>query len=396
MWRRDHSYQATIHFAYALAFSYADSITILREIGMAGINFSFEGLCIDKVIAHRIFPRSASKTIIPPKLSKQVISLPNEAIDALQLRITEALAARSHGIEMSILQGVADSFLNHAASTFEDEGKDKVFISVSQRLAQKLSEAQFDSGAPGGILIIVSGLIGDEQRPYFAVIKAETQTGFSTQENEQQLNMQYLSELLLTPSQRFYKVGFLVSLEDCTKDENGNYPPSSFKAFLFDHLMTSTDTSKAAAYFYNKFLGMDISLSSKKITQDFYEVTRDFINSSQLTQENKLDLHEALRSELRSNKTTLNINSFADEHFPEEIKSDYKKLVVSKKLPENSFIKDNDYILSKLKRRSRLIFSNDIWMSVPPENFNELIEILPCEEDNTTIIKINGKLTSRL
>lgn len=363
---------------------------------MAGINFSFEGLCIDKVIAHRIFPRSASKTIIPPKLSKQVISLPNEAIDALQLRITEALAARSHGIEMSILQGVADSFLNHAASTFEDEGKDKVFIGVSQRLAQKLSEAQFDSGAPGGILIIVSGLIGDEQRPYFAVIKAETQTGFSTQENEQQLNMQYLSELLLTPSQRFYKVGFLVSLEDCIKDENGNYPPSSFKAFLFDHLMTSTDTSKAAAYFYNKFLGMDISRSSKKITQDFYEVTRDFINSSQLTQENKLDLHEALRSELRSNKTTLNINSFADEHFPEEIKSDYKKLVVSKKLPENSFIKDNDYILSKLKRRSRLIFSNDIWMSVPPENFNELIEILPCEEDNTTIIKINGKLTSRL
>lgn len=361
---------------------------------MAGINFSFEGLCIEKVIAHRVFPRSASKTIIPPKISKQVISLPNEATDALQLRITEALAARSHGIEMSIHHGVADSFLNHAASTFENAEEE--FIRVSQRLAHKLSEAQFDSGAPGGILIIVSGLIGDEQRPYFAVIKAETQTGFSTQENEQQLNMQYLSELLLTPSQRFYKVGFLVSIEDCIKDENGNYPASSFKAFLFDHLMTSTDTSKAAAYFYNKFLGMDISLSSKKITQDFYEVTRDFINSSSLTQENKLELHEALRSELRSNKTTLNINSFADEHFPEEIKCDYKKLVASKKLPENSFIKDNDYILSKLKRRSRLVFSNDIWMSVPPENFNELIEILPCEDDNTTIIKINGKLTSRL
>lgn len=361
---------------------------------MAGINFSFEGLCIEKVIAHRVFPRSASKTIIPPKISKQVISLPNEATDALQLRITEALAARSHGIEMSIHQGVADSFLNHAASTFGNAEED--FIRVSQRLAHKLSEAQFDSGAPGGILIVVSGLIGDEQRPYFAVIKAETQTGFSAQENEQQLNMHYLSELLLTPSQRFYKVGFLVSIEDCIKDENGNYPATSFKAFLFDHLMTSTDTSKAAAYFYNRFLGMDISLSSKKITQDFYEVTRDFINSSPLTQENKLELHEALRSELRSNKTTLNINSFADEHFPEEIKCDYKKLVALKKLPENSFIKDNDYILSKLKRRSRLIFSNDIWMSVPPENFNELVEILPCEDDNTTIIKINGKLTSRL
>jgi len=361
---------------------------------MAGISFSFEGLSIENVIAHRIFPRSASKSIVAAKVSTQVIHLADEANDALQLRITEALAARSHGIEMSIRHGVADSFLNLAASTFDSPVES--FITTSQRLANKLTEAQFNSGAPGGILIIVTGRVGDDQRPFFAVIKAETQTGFSAQESEQQLNMQYLNELLLTPSQRFYKVGFLVSIENCSQDESGNYPSSSFKAFLFDHLMTSTDTSKAAAYFYNTFLGMDINLSSKKITQDFYETTRDFINSAEITQEQKLELHEALRSELRSNKATLNINSFADDHLPEELKHDYKILVASKKLPENSFIKDNEYIASKLKRRSRLIFSNDIWMSVPPENFKELVEILPNDNDNTTLIKINGTLTSRL
>ncbi|SFF35938.1 hypothetical protein SAMN05216563_12713 [Phytobacter palmae] len=361
---------------------------------MAGIEFSFEGLCINCVIAHRIFPRSATKSMTPAKLSKQVLNFKTEAIDALQLRITEALAARSHGIEMSIRPGVADSFLNLAASTFGNN--EATFITVSHRLANKLTEAQFNSGAPGGILLIVSGQVGEEQRPFLAVIKAETQTGFSTQENEQQLMMQYLNELLLTPSQRFYKIGFIVSIEDCAPDEKGNYPSELFKAFLFDHLMTSTDTSKAAAYFYNTFLGMDINQSSKKITQDFYEITRDFINNADIEQEEKLNLHEALRTELRSKKSTLNINNFADEHFPDELKDDYKKITKQKKLPETSFIKDNDYIASKLKRRSRLIFSNDIWMSVPPENFKELVEITPNENDNTTTVKINGRLTSRL
>ncbi|MFP2363099.1 nucleoid-associated protein [Enterobacter ludwigii] len=361
---------------------------------MTGIDFSFEGLTIERVIAHRIFPRSASKTMTPAKLSQQLLNFSGEAIDALQLRITEALAARSHGIEMSIREGVADSFLNLAASTMRTS--DDIFIKVSQRLANKLTESQFNSGAPGGILIIVSGEVGEEQTPFLAVIKAETQTGFSTHENEEQLTMQFLNELLLTPSQRFYKIGFIVEKEAATKDENDNYPSSSFRAFLFDHLMTSTDTSKAASYFYNSFLGMDISSSSKKLTQDFYETTRKFINESSIPEEVKLDLHEALRAELRSKKTTLNINAFADEHFPDAIKDKYKKAISDKKLPQNSFIKDTDYISSKLKRRSRLIFSNDIWLSVPPENFRELVEILPSDDHNITLIKINGKLTSQL
>jgi hypothetical protein len=361
---------------------------------MAGIDFSFEGLCIERVIAHRIFPRSASKTIIPAKLSQKILNFSGEAIDALQLRITEALAARSHGIEMSIRDGVADSFLNLAASTMHNS--EDIFIKSSHRLANKLTEAQFNVGAPGGILIIVSGDVGDEQKPFYAVIKAETQTGFSTHENDEQLTMHFLNELLLTPSQRFYKVGFIVEQQINEVDESGNYPSSAFRAFLFDHLMTATDTSKAASYFYNTFLGMDINSSSKKLTQDFYETTRKFINDAKIPEEQKLDLHEALRSELRSKKATVNINSFATEHFPDEIKEDYKKIATENHLPLNSFLKDIDYIASKLKRRSRLVFSNDIWMSIPPDKIKDLVEILPNEDHNTTILKINGKLTSQL
>ncbi|ELY3412210.1 nucleoid-associated protein [Cronobacter sakazakii] len=361
---------------------------------MAVAGFTFEGICIDYVIAHRIFPRAASKTMKPAKISKNILSINDEAMDALQQRITEALAARSHGVEMSILPGVADSFLNLSASTFHSDKE--TFITVSQRLAAKLTESQFESGAPGGILINVQGVIGENECPFFAVIKAETQTGFSTNENDEQVTIEFLNELLLTPSQRFFKIGFIVELLQSSPDKDGNYDPANFRAFLFDHLMTSTNINKAASYFYNRFLGMDISKSTKKLTQDFYETTSDFINNAKINEDEKLNLHEALRAELRSKKQTVSIHDFADTYLPEEIKDSYKQVMKEHKLPQNSFHKDNEYISTKLKRRSRLIFSNDIWISVPPENFRDLVEILPSNDHNFTLLKINGKLMSKL
>ncbi|WP_076737815.1 nucleoid-associated protein [Franconibacter pulveris] len=361
---------------------------------MAVEDFSFEGLCIDNVIAHRIFPRAAAKMIKAAKISKNVLSINDEALDALQQRITEALAARSHGVEMSIRPGVADSFLNLSASTFHSD--QATFIAVSQRLAAKLTESQFESGAPGGILINVQGVIGENELPFFAVIKAETQTGFSTNENEEQVTIEFLNELLLTPSQRFFKIGFIVENVYAAPDENGNFNADNYRAFLFDHLMTSTNTNKAAAYFYNLFLGMDINKSSKKLTQDFYEVTSKFINEAKISEEEKLNLHEALRAELRSKKQTVSVHDFANDYLPEDLREPYKKVTKETKIPQNSFYKDNDYISAKLKRRSRLVFSNDIWISVPPDNFRELVEILPNEDHNYTLLRINGKLTSKL
>lgn len=358
---------------------------------MSGIDFSFEGLTIQRIIAHRIFPRANDKTMTPAKHSQQLLAFDQDALDALQMRITEALAAKSHGIEMSINSGVADSFLNLSASTMHNT--DAEFIKVSKRLANKLTEAQVGSGAPGGILTVISGKVGADQVPFLCVIKAETQSGFRTTENAIQLSMEYISELLLTPTQKFYKVGFIIELAQLPPDNDGNYNAQSYRAFLFDHLMSSTDTKKAAAYFYSKFLGMDISQSSKKLTQDFYEQTSNFINNSKLDEDNKLEVHESLRAELRSNKATINVHTFSNENLPLEFREDYIKLMREKKLPVISFNKDNEFITNKLKRRSKLVFSNDIWISVPPDELKSLVEILPNDEKDSTILKIKGRLT---
>ncbi|MGG5216154.1 nucleoid-associated protein [Rahnella variigena] len=360
---------------------------------MASVDFTFEGLLIEKIIAHRVFPRGVGKTLTVPKLSKEVMAFGQEALDAFQIRITEALASKSHGIEMSIGGVGDDCFLNLSASTFSNDTEH--FIKVTHRLANKLNEAQYNSSAPGGILAVLSGRVGNDSVPFLAVIKAEPQSGFRTRENDEQLTMEYISELLLTPAQRFYKIGFLVQNIALPPDENGNYDSSSYRAFLFDHLMTSTETKKAAGYFYARFLDMDISKSSKKLTQDFFENTRDFINTRQIEEGEKLELFEALRSEMRSQKNTLSTADFSQTNFEPEMSREYLEFMDSKKFPTAAIAKDNDYILAKLKLRNKLVFSNDVWVSVPPDQLKNLVEILPSEDNDSTMLRIKGKLKSQ-
>lgn len=229
--------------------------------------FKFEGLMIENVILHNVYPRTSDKQLVEPKLSTNLIKLPQKALDALQLRITKALGNRSHGIEMSIEQIDDDSFFQNAAAMLH--ANEEQFIELSKKLAKNLNKAQFSTNAPGGVLAIIAGRIGDNAVPFIAVIKAEMQDGFKANENDNGVDMEYIEELLLTSTQRLYKIGFLIESVSEPFDANG-YLPKNYLAFLFDHLITSTETRAAAAYFYGAFLGMSIHKSAKKLTDDFF------------------------------------------------------------------------------------------------------------------------------
>lgn len=107
---------------------------------MLDTKFSFEGLIINKIIAHRVYARNADKTIDPPKISNHLINLSNEAKTSLESRITNALGNKSHGIEMTIRETDDNSFFNIAANALFDS--DSEFIIKTSMLAQNLSKAQ--------------------------------------------------------------------------------------------------------------------------------------------------------------------------------------------------------------------------------------------------------------
>jgi predicted glycosyltransferase involved in capsule biosynthesis len=94
-------------------------------------------------------------------------------------------------------------------------------------------------------------------------------------------------------------------------------------------------------------------------------------------------------------KKTLNTADFAETNLPEEIQMEYLEYMRNKNFPAAAVTKDNGYIESKLKIRSKLVFSNDVWVSVPPDQLKNLVEIIPSEDTESTILKIKGRLKSQ-
>lgn len=350
-------------------------------------NFKFEGVMIERIIVHRIYPHTPDKQLVNPKTSNKFIKFEQAALDALQLRVTKALGNKSHGIEMSIEKSDAGSFFQNCATMLH--ANDGTFIAISKELAHSLNRAQLSTTAPGGILAIITGRVGDDALPFIASIKAETQDGFKANEHDDQVDMEYIADVLLTDAQRFYKIGFLVELVSNPAGSEG-YVANNYRAFLFDHLMTSTETRSAAGYFFSGFLGMGIQASSKKLTQEFFELTRKFIDTCPIEQHEKFEYHEALRVELRSQDATISLADFGEKHLTDELRKQYEGFMKMKGFPQNAVSKDNSYIQAKLKRRRKLLFTNDVWLSTPPDEFNKLVHILPSEESEFTLVKIKG------
>lgn len=251
-------------------------------------------LMVERLVVHRIHARLPDKTIPPASYGAALIALPDSGRDALQKRIVAALGSRSHGVEMSIEGTEAGDFFQLAAHAIHQQDSD--LIATSRAVADRLTHAQGTTNAPAGMLAVVTGRIGSSPKRFLSVIKADIQDGFGTGDDAENVDLTYLQNLMLTPTQKFYKVGLLLELSAGLQQSPGEYDPSNYRAFLFDHLITATETKQAAAYFYLHFLGMDIQKSSKKLTKDFFEHTKAFVASSSLSDEEKLEMNPMICS----------------------------------------------------------------------------------------------------
>lgn len=349
--------------------------------------YSFEGLMIEKIITHRVYPKNTNREKVQPKISTKLIELSTKAKRTLENRLVKALGNKSHGIEMSISDSGENSFFRIAAEMLGKD--DSGFISDSAHFAYALTDAQMSTTAPGGLLLVLKGRVGAENKPFLCVVKAEPQDGFRAQENEDSIGIEFLEELLLTDSARLFKIGFL-SAETVRPD--GQAHPDNYRAFLFDHLMTLTETKSAAVYFYQVFLGMSIAASSRKLTQVFFELTRQFIDSTDLSDEDKIDVHEALRVTLKSSEATISVNDFAQNHLPQEKRQDYELFMQQKEFPQHAVNKDIEYIKNYLRRRRTYQFNNGVTIITPPEKAEEYMQIVPSSDGQYTVVTIKGQL----
>jgi hypothetical protein len=353
---------------------------------MAG--FEFKGMTIKRITAHTVFQRNKDKAMLEPSCSNELIALDQDSRDLIQVRVTEALGSSSHGVEMAIAKKEAGSFMQIAASMIHCD--DSVFISESKRLAKALAEAQTNPKWPGGVLVVMSGVVGALSKPFLAVIKAETDKGFNLVEEDGQIKLALIKNMLLSATQRLYKVGILVEMTTALPSDDGLYLTDNYKTFLFDHLLTATETRSAAAYFYDAFLGMNILSSSRKQTEIFFNESKNYLNSAQIDDEKRISLREALRSELRSQTPTLNAKDFAKKFLDEELQASYVEFLTSKGFPEHSVVKDVEYIKHKLKRPRQVLFTSGVMIRVPSDKeFKDMVQITP-GEDGYTQVSVKG------
>ncbi|WP_419403815.1 nucleoid-associated protein [Stenotrophomonas rhizophila] len=353
-------------------------------LSIAGLDTA--NLLIDDIVSHRVFARDSNKVVKPPHLKDVMMILPPEGVDALQQRLTRALGNRSHGIELSIEKVDQESFLQLGAHAIATTGKPD-FIANSKLMTSKLSEAQASTSGLSGMVFVIRGRMGVTPRRFVAVIKAELHDGFGTADDGEDAEVTYLKNLALTPSQRLYKVGLLLEQVPVPSFGVGKYDVSNYRCFLFDHLITATETRSAAAYFYQAFLGMGIQKSSKKLTQDFYEYVDTFVKSSALDEEGRWELKEALRVELRSTSTIINVSDFAEANIEnEDVREAFVDFMDARHFPKHAVIKDVDYVKAKLRRPRKLTFTSGVKVTIPADSDKHVVEIVEKTENQATLV----------
>lgn len=352
------------------------------------MNIQFANFRMNKIIIHQIFERSDDREVIEPKYNSELTHLDRDGLCALQERIITALGNNSHSIEMNVYNHAEGSTYQTLTKMLDDSTD--VFIANSKQLARRLAEAQTSRKIPGGILVIFGGVIGPQSQRVIGVIKAEIHAGFTIDVTSTSMVLKFLSDLLLTPQQKLYKIGMLIETSSSAQPAELRQP-GDFKVFIYDQNMTSAETSKAALYFYDSFLGCSIAPTNKKLTQDFYVHTKKYIDSMTVPDEDKVELNMALHSYVKTSlSNTISVSDFTDQYIQLEFRDEYNNYMESNKFPSSAIIKDIEFIKNKLKTR-KLKFSSNISISGPSENFTDLIEILGYEDRKTTI-KIEGRI----
>jgi len=344
----------------------------------------FANFKASKIILHQIYERDSNKQVVVPTLSKDVITLKGQALETLNGRIVEAVGNASHSIRMEISDTGEQSCFNSVKRVLNDE-KDSEFINLSTDFPIKLTAAQMSRKIPGGMVVVIKGKIGSASHPCVIIIKAERQDGFTSGVNSKGIiTLDFLENLLLTPYQKFYKIGIFIKT-------GTNETTNDFEVYVYDHNMTLKDTNNAALYFYNGFLGLTIPVTAKFLTKQYFEYTRDFINSMPIDDGQKLDLQTGLYSYLKVDQTNIvSTKTFAEKYLEEKYRDKYLSYMTSMDFPDNAITKDLELLKNSLKQR-KITFSTDVKVTAPADKFSELIEVIGTNSEGTTL-RIKGKI----
>lgn len=328
-----------------------------------------QNLAIERVILHEVFRRNDDRLRIQPLYGEELEALDAPALDALCDRVIAAMSRSDRCIEMTIANVAVNSMASVVSQLVDAD--DAVFIRHSRQVADFLADAQKSRAIPGGVVVAFSGSFGAPRKRIVGVIKAEVHTGFMRDQADGRFILKFLDKLLLTPQTKLYKIGLFV-------EHNPGAPTfdQGWKAYIYDEMMTVRDRYGAAQYFYEGFLGLAFPESSARHTKQFHDLTKNFIQSMGVPEEEKIALHNALVTYLKVDQSpTVEVTAFATAYFGDpELQDAYEKYMTHEGFPDTAVNKDLADVQSSLRTR-RLVFRNQVRLIAPAEGFDDLIKI---------------------
>jgi len=345
-------------------------------------------LIFNRIIAHEIFVLNDNGTIKPPECSSALITTwPQKAKLRFHANISNSMGENSCCLEMDVVNTKKDSLfriITHSIICTDDVR----FIEISKAIPIRLASSQNARNIPGGVVVVFDGTVGADSKRFVGIIKAEVHEGFCKNKNGENIILDYLNSLILTPHQKLYKIALFI---EKTKSTAPSRSANDFTVLVYDHNMSRGDTRKAASYFYDTFLGCTFSESDKKLVRDFYDITKTYIENMSIDDEEKIDLNLGLYSYLKvSESRTINYNEFGEQYFDSEQKEPYFEHMRVKNFPSRAINKDLSFINSILKKRS-IDFTSKVKIEAPSDIFSENVKILESNDEKTTL-EIKGKI----
>ncbi|QGY41557.1 hypothetical protein GM415_15990 [Pseudodesulfovibrio cashew] len=347
-------------------------------------------LRLTRMVVHEVKQRTPDG-LVPPNLGDTLEKLDRAADTTFRNRVTEAFGAGGKSVEMACTN-------TGSGSAFELTGKllassNSEFIKISEEAATKLTDAQTRTQIPGGLLIVFSGTVQNPGRPFIGYLKAEPQDGFHRTTKDGREKLEFLKKLFLTRESKVYKIGMFVEMPS----KNGSDP--EYEYFLYDKNITKKQTSQAAAYFYQGFLGLSHLKKVAKLTHDFVVRTRQFISRLPLPEEKKFDLRSALISYVKtSQNATICPSEFANDYFvDEDTRDNYEAFCQKHEIPVTAFAKDLSEC-KKLFEKRTIHFRKGLTLSGPAETFGDVVEVEPYtpegSDENWTRITVKADMKS--
>lgn len=280
---------------------------------------------VQSFIAHQVPRVKKSEKGREPNYSGAVPPSSDRNLDFFTRRLRRTLAKKGQPVEVNPkLEAVP---VPDQLTAFLKEQAD--VVAVSQAAARHLFQTQPASPHERESLFVTTPLTISGTRGV-AVMKLEEEEGihFTTKQIDGKtvLDVELYDNLTLTDNTRVFKAG----------------------AFWLDQgrlygLVSDDQTGERgeiADFFLRGFLGCRHQRQPSLTTKDFYEAVDTWIAESPLSDQEKLDAYDALKTELRSQRKTVDPLQFVTDHFHPEHQDGLRAHLQQAGVPTAEFDKD--------------------------------------------------------